>query len=62
MTKDAKTNIGICKICLLRIVFIFVFVHQKNYRYTLHREAWLQGEDDVHRAPKIDYLDYPRYY
>ena len=33
MTQGIKNNIHIRirRICLLRIIFIFVFVHQKNY-------------------------------
>ena len=40
MTQDVKNNIHIRirRICLLKILFIFVFVHQKNY--SLHSGEW----------------------
>ena len=43
MTQDIKNNIHICiyRICLLQIIFIFLFVHQKND--SLHSGAkWFQ--------------------
>ena len=39
VTQDVKNNIHICicRICILKIIFIFIFVHQKNY--LLHSES-----------------------
>ena len=41
MTQDVKNNINvpICRICILQLIFIFVFVQQKNY--SLHSEMFV---------------------
>ena len=48
--QDVKNNINtcICKICLLQIIFIFVFIRQKNYllHSDMHQHsgnAWEHG-------------------
>ena len=45
MTQGVKNNIHICirRICLLRIIFIFVFVHQKNYSLHSGAEPWARA-------------------